>query len=109
MKYTQKWRQYKGAVRHMMRFYLYAQDAKAEELSTASGTCWRCCDVAYKSLPEGQQNIVKTYFTLRWDDSETLTPIKMTAAMYGIQDTDVMRVVNKLIRDVAIRRGLADE
>lgn len=108
--YTQRWRTYIGASGHILRFYFLKPDAKVDEMSPATRDSWMACERAMAKFDESEMDVLKAYFTTKWQKCGKLKPnIERIAAENGLTVAETQGIVDKAIRAVAIERGLADE
>ena len=95
-KYWQSWRHYGNAAAHMLRFYFKMPDARIDEMSPATRAAWTACYRTVMQLTKDEEDAIRAYFGAPW------TPEKQT-----VQPTT--KTVDKVLRLVAIERGLADD
>lgn len=104
----QEWGYYRGGVGHMIRYYLSRPRKPTEQsASSASRKAWDACDAAFRTLTDTEQSIVRTYYL--HDTSRTdISPMQYVSGLYAVPLRDVKNAVSKMIRTVAVNRGLAD-
>ena len=94
--YTQDAKHYRSAVKHMLRFYFQIQGATIDQMSPATQKAWVSCHRVLSELTQDEFDQVKAFF---------IRPFQR-----GVPDTVVPPpAVAKVVRLVAIERGLADD
>lgn len=98
--YTQDWRCYQGAAKHMLRFYACYPDISVDRMTEPSHRAWVACHTALEEFSETDRETVLRWFRTGW---------KQKPAPSGVADPDEATVITRAIRAVTIRSGLADE
>lgn len=101
---------YRGAVGHMIRFYLPRSGmCDISGLSPASRTAWEACDRVISNLTGTERKIIEMYYASPYDRERRKDPLKNVSDYYNIPLEDVKAVIDRILRMVAVERGLADE
>lgn len=101
--FTQDWRCYQGASKHMLRFFACYPDITVDQMSEPSHRAWIACHEALNEFTDEDRDTVIRYFSAGWDTSK-----QKPKQQNGI-DQNTAAIVSRAIRAVAIRSGLADE
>lgn len=78
-------------------------------MSEASRKAWNVCAQVIGGFRPDEQALIKTYFTAMWDDGDSVPPIRTTAERYGLTEGETRRIIDRAVRMVAVKRGLADD
>lgn len=106
--FTQHWSFSISLARHAWRFYLLKQDARIDEMTTATYAAWISCYTVWHQLTTTEQNAVELYHTFKGKPAELDRVIQTKANSMGITFDTFMDMVRKSWRLWAEERGLAD-
>ena len=94
----------------MIRFYLPRSGlCDLSGLSPASRTAWEACDRVISRLTGTERKMIEMYYSAPYDRERKTDPMKNVSEYYGIPIEDVKAVIDRILRLVAVERGLADE
>ena len=93
----------------MLRFYYCKSEARPEEMSPPSLRAWNVCRSVVSKFSKSEQDVIRTHFTLTWEENTGPAPYTRTAERNAIPEKDVRIIIDRCIRMVAVERGLADE
>ena len=106
--FTQHWSFSINLARHAWRFYLLKQDARIDEMTTATYSAWISCYTVWHQLTTEEQTAVELYHTFKGKPSELDRVIQTKANSMGITPESFMDMVRKSWQTWAVERGLAD-
>ena len=106
IRYTQNWRLYCGAAAHMLRFFFKLPNATIAEMSAPTLAAWTACYRSVANLTESERAVAADYFSETWDDRKVTMGI--VAGRHGITEPEAWAIIQKVTREVAVERGLAD-
>ena len=102
-------RSYRGIACHMLRFYVQKDGIPEDDMSPATKALWAACDETFLMFDQYEEQILRYYFGLSREQNMTLNPVYRTAERFGESEETIRKVTETAIREVLLKRGLADE
>ena len=106
--FTQHWSFSINLARHAWRFYLLKQDARIDEMTTATYAAWISCYTVWHQLTTAEQTAVELFHTFKGKPSELDLIIQTKSNTMGITPNAFMDMVRKSWKMWAVERGVAD-
>lgn len=102
-------RSYRGIACHMLRFYVQKTGLTDDEMSPVTKALWKACEETFLMFDQYEEQILRYYFGLSREQNMTLNPVYRTAERFGESEETIRKTTETAIREVLLKRGLADE